>query len=202
MIAFLEGQLVEKQPTHVVMSVGGVGYEVIIPLSSFDRLPATGQSCRILTCEHLREDCHQLYGFMTEPERSMFVLLMTVSGIGPRLAVRALSGLSARELRAAIVGGDAKRLASISGIGKKIAERIVMELRDKIGPGEALEAVAGAREASAEDLKLRDAVMALIALGYKQAEARQMAAGAMKGGDSAGLSVEALVRRSLGGRRA
>lgn len=202
MIAFLEGELVEKQPTHVVMNVGGVGYQVMIPLSSYDRLPAAGQSLRILTVEHLREDCHQLYGFMTETERSMFDLLLTVSGIGPRLAIRALSGLSVRELRAAIVGGDAKRLGSISGIGKKIAERIVVELRDKIGPGEALEAVAGAQEATEEDVKLRDAVMALIALGYKQAEARQMVAGAVQGGDSAGRSVEDIVRRSLGGRGA
>jgi holliday junction DNA helicase RuvA len=200
MITFLEGRLVEKQPTHAVMNVGGVGYEVVIPLSSYDRLPAVGEACRILTYDHVREDLHQLFGFMTEPERALFVLLMTVSGIGPKLALCALSGMSVRELKAAIVGGDVKRLSSISGIGKKLAERMVVELRDKIGKADALEAVAGVQELSESDLKLRDAVMALIALGYKQAEARLMVIGVLKGGDSAGLSVEEIVRKALGGR--
>jgi holliday junction DNA helicase RuvA len=200
MITFLEGRLVEKQPTHAVLNVGGVGYEVIIPVSSYDRLPAVGEACRVLTHDHVREDSHQLFGFMSEAERGLFQLFMTVSGIGPKLALCALSGLSVRELKAAIVGGDVKRLSSISGIGKKLAERMVVELRDKIGKADALEAVAGVQELSESDLKLRDAVMALIALGYKQAEARLMVTGVLKGGDSAGRSVEEIVRQALGGR--
>ena len=199
MITFLRGQLIEKQPTHAVLDVGGVGYEVVLPLSSFDRLPAPGETCRILTYDHVREDSHQLFGFMTAEERRMFVMLMTVSGIGPKIALCALSGLSVRELKAAIAESDVKRLSSISGIGKKLAERIVVELRDKLGKGESLEAVSGAEPASPADLKLRDGIMALISLGYKQADARKMIEGAARGAETAGLSVEDLVRKALGG---
>jgi holliday junction DNA helicase RuvA len=199
MITFLQGQLVEKQPTRAVLDVGGVGYEVTIPLSSYDRLPAPGAACRILTYDHVREDIHQLFGFMSEAERRMFVLLMATSGIGPKLAMCALSGLSVRELKAAIVEGDTKRLSSVSGIGKKLAERMVVELRDRISQGEALEAIAGGEELSESDTKIRDAILALISLGYKQAEARKMAGAVVKGGELAALSVEDIVRKALGG---
>ena len=126
MITFLDGEIVEKRPTDVVMSVHGVGYEVFIPLSSYDRLPSRGDACRILTIDHVREDTHCLYGFMTEPERHMFKLLMGISGIGPKLALSALSGLTVRELKVAVVEGDVKRLSSISGVGRKMAERMVV----------------------------------------------------------------------------
>jgi len=199
MITFLQGRLVDKQPTHAVVDVGGVGYEVVIPLSSYDRLPAAGESCRILTHDYVREDSHQLFGFMTEAERSLFALLMTVNGIGPKLALCALSGLSVRDLKGAIAAGDTRRLSSVSGIGKKIAERMVVDLRDKISKGEALEAVAGVQEMSAADLKLRDAILALISLGYKQAEARKMVEGVAKRAEFGGLSLEDVVRKALGG---
>jgi len=181
MITFLHGKVVEKQPTRTVLDVNGVGYEVFIPLSSFDRLPPVGESCRILTYDHVREDLHHLFGFMTESERHLFLLLMSTSGVGPKIALAALSGMSVREIKSAIVQGDVKRLSSISGIGKKLAERIVLELKDKIGEAEGLEAVAGSEPATPEDLRTRDAVMALVALGYKQDAARKMITAARRG---------------------
>ena len=197
MIAFLEGVLVEKAPARAVLNVGGVGYELTIPLSSYDRLPDENQSCRLLVCESIREDAHDLYGFVTAEERRMFQLLVGVSGIGPKTAVSALSGLPVRELKAAVVQGDVKRLSSISGIGKKTAERLVVELKDKIGAGEALEAVAG--PAPVGDLRLRDTLTALIALGFKQAEAQILATdAAQRLGRDAG--VEELVRDALARR--
>jgi Holliday junction DNA helicase RuvA len=172
MITFLRGNIVEKQPTRIVLDVGGVGYEVMIPLSSYDRLPLIGESCYILTVDHVREDVHQLFGFMTESERDMFGLLRGITGIGPKLALSALSGLSVRDIKAAVVEGDIKRVSSISGVGKKMAERIVVELRHKISAGEALEAVAGADGVGRPHL--RDSILALAALGYKQEKAREM----------------------------
>ena len=171
MITFLEGILVEKQPTRVVLNVHGVGYEIFIPLSSFDRLPSENTACRMLTHDHLREDLHNLYGFVTEAERSLFEMLLGISGIGPKTALSALSGLSVRDLKAAVVEGDVKRLSSISGVGKKTAERIVVELRDKVGVAGAWEASSAQRALSPSDQKLNDAVLALMALGFKQVEA-------------------------------
>lgn len=173
MITFLRGVLVEKQPTGIVLDVGGVGYEVAIPLSSYDRLPSTGQEVRILTVDHVREDAHLLYGFMTEAERALYIQLISITGIGPKLALSALSGLSVRDLKAAVVEGDLKRICTISGVGKKMAERIVVELRHKLSAAESLEAVAGG-DAAAERGALRDAMLALVALGYKQEDARKM----------------------------
>lgn len=194
MIAFLNGRLAEKHPTRIVMDVGGVGYEVFIPLSSYDSLPAGGEPCRVLTYHHVREDAQVLFGFMTESERSMFKLLMGTTGIGPKLALSALSGLSVRDLKAAIVTGDTKSLSSISGIGRKVAERLIVELKDKITDGEAFEAVAGGDESG--DSVSRDAVLALVALGYKQDQARRMVLDVVKAGGECS-TVEDLVRRAL-----
>lgn len=197
MIAFVEGLVVEKSPTRVVLDVRGVGYEVFIPLSSYDRLPKEQQSCRMLTYDYVRDDQHNLYGFVTEAERAVFVKLMGVSGIGPKLALCVLSGLSVRDLIAAVAAGDVKRLSAISGIGKKTAERMVVELRDKFQAGEVAEATAAA-DPWAGNRSLRDAVLALISLGYKQAEARNMvAAHAPPAG--AECTVEELVRKALNG---
>jgi Holliday junction DNA helicase RuvA len=196
MIVFLDGKLEEKHPTRAVISVSGVGYEVLIPLSSYDRLPAPGEPCRILTHDHVREDDHLLFGFMTEAERAMFVMLMSVSGVGPKIALSALSGMTVRELRGAIASADAKRLSTISGIGRKTAERLIVELKDRLSPADALEAAA-APEPGAEDLRSRDAILALISLGYKRAEAQQMVARVSGQPGTAGLGVEELVRRAL-----
>jgi holliday junction DNA helicase RuvA len=200
MITFLQGTIVEKEPTRIVLDVGGVGYEVFIPLSSFDRLPAKDAACRVLTVDYIREDAHQLFGFMTDAERKMFHQLTSVTGIGPRTALSALSGLSVRDIRAAVVSNDIRRLSSISGIGKKTAERIVVELKDKIGAAEALEALAGTQAGKADDeLSIRDAVLALAALGYRQEEARKLVQHALDHGAAVG-NTEEIIRKALAGR--
>jgi holliday junction DNA helicase RuvA len=196
MIVFLEGTLVEKQPTRAVLNVEGVGYEVFIPLSTYDALPTENNACRILTYEHVREDLHALYGFATEAERRMFLLLLLVTGVGPKIALGALSGITVRDLKVAVVQGDVKRISSISGIGKKTAERVIMELRDKLSEGEALEAVSGAPELSATDTRTRDALLALISLGYKQAEAQKLVQTALTA-LKPDAGVEDLIRRAL-----
>jgi Holliday junction DNA helicase RuvA len=141
MITYLHGKLVESLPTQIVVDVHGVGYDVLIPLSSFDRLPAPGSEVTVLTHLAIREDAHVLYGFMTAAERDLFRLLINnVSGIGPKIALNVLSGMNVVALRGAVATGDVKSLSQISGIGRKTAERIVVELKDKIGPAGAWEA--------------------------------------------------------------
>ncbi len=197
MISFLEGKLVESLPTQVTVDVNGVGYEVLIPLSSFDKLPSPGNSVKLLTHLAVREDAHVLYGFMTSPEREMFRLLVNnVSGIGPKIALNVLSGMNVTALRGAVANGDVKALSQISGVGKKTAERIVVELKDKIGAAGAWEAASAARGLSASDQKVNDAVLALIALGFKQVEAHESIRGALSLlGEKA--TVEDLVRACL-----
>ncbi len=197
MISFLHGKLVEALPTQVIVDVHGVGYEVLIPLSSFDKLPQPGGEVKLLTQLVVREDAHVLYGFATAPERELFRLLInTVSGIGPKTALNVLSGMNPVAFRGAVASGDVKSLSQISGVGKKTAERIVVELRDKVGAAGAWEATSAARAMSASDQKINDAVLALMALGFKQAEAHDSirAAQAMLGEKA---TVEELVRASL-----
>jgi len=187
--------LVEKSPARIVVGVGGVGYEVFIPLSSFDRLPAQNQAFRILIYDYIREDQHSLFGFMTEVERRIFTMLMGVNGIGPRLAMGALSGLAASDLINAVVSGDVARLSSISGIGKKIAERMVVELRDKFASADILKNAGPGAASAGQNVKMADAILALVSLGYKQNEAARMVSAAGKGGED--LSVEEIVRNAL-----
>src|ERR1700674_1106439 len=144
MITFLDGNLTSALPTQAIVNVGGVGYEVLIPLSSYDKLPAVGQPVHILTHLHVREDAHVLYGFMTAAERDLFRLLVNhVSGIGPKLSLAVLSGMSVSNFKNAVVNADIASLSKISGLGKKTAERIVLELKDKLGGGAAWEAASG-----------------------------------------------------------
>src|SRR5882757_7888431 len=172
MITFLHGRLVEALPAQVTVDVQGVGYEALIPLSSFDKLPAVGAEIKLLTHLVVREDAHVLYGFMTGGERELFRLLInTVSGIGPKIALNILSGINATAFRGAVANGDVKALSQISGVGKKTAERIVVELKDKVGAAGAWEASSAQRGLSPEDQKVNDAVLALMALGFKQVEA-------------------------------
>jgi Holliday junction DNA helicase RuvA len=194
MIAFLEGTLESKNPAQVVLNVNGVGYELLIPLSTYDKLPKPGETVHILTYFHVREDAQTLYGFSSPAERQLFQLLLSVSKIGPKIALSVLSGLAVRELKRAVVEGDKKRLSSISGVGTKMAERMILELRDKFSEGEALEAVAG--EETPGDIRSRDAVLALVALGYKQQDAQKMLL-AVDARDEPDLGVEDLVRKAL-----
>jgi Holliday junction DNA helicase RuvA len=197
MITFLQGKLVEALPTQVVVDVHGVGYEAMIPLSSFDKLPAPGSDVKLLTQLVIREDAHTLYGFMTATERDLFRLLVnTVSGIGPKIALNILSGVSVTAFRGAVANGDVKLLSQISGVGKKTAERIIVELRDKIGQAGALEAASAKHTLSPDDQKTNDATLALMALGFKQNEAYDAvrAALAMLGSSA---TVEQIIRACL-----
>ena len=197
MITFLHGKLVEALPTQIVVDVNGVGYEALIPLSSFDKLPAPGQPVKLLTQLVIREDAHTLYGFMSAAERDLFRLLVnSVSGIGPKTALNILSGMNVVAFRGAVASGDVKSLSQISGVGKKTAERIVVELRDKIGAAGALEAASARHSLSPDDQKTNDATLALMALGFKQTEAHDAvrAAQAMLGPQA---TVEQLVRACL-----
>lgn len=197
MITFLHGKLVEALPTQVTIDVNGVGYEVLIPLSSFDKLPRPGEVVKMLTHLAVREDAHVLYGFSSSAERDLFRMLVnTVSGIGPKIALNILSGISTTALRSAVANGDVKMLSQISGVGKKTAERIVVELKDKIGKAAAFESGSPERPLSGDDQKLNDAVLALVALGFKQPEAHETirAAQAVLGPQA---TVEQLIRASL-----
>ena len=197
MITFLHGKLGDALPTQIVVNVNGVGYEVLIPLSSYEKLPPPGGEIKILTHLAIRDDAHILYGFMTSGERELFRLLIhTVSGIGPKIALNILSGMNVVVFRGAVANGDVKTLSQISGVGKKTAERIVVELRDKFGPAGAWEATSAERTLSASDQKLNDAMLALMALGFKQTEAHDSVRNAIeKLGPAAAL--EDLVRASL-----
>ena len=184
-------------PTQVTLDVAGVGYDVLIPLSSYDKLPHPGEEVKILTHLAIREDAHVLYGFMTAQERELFRLLInSVSGIGPKIALNVLSGMNVTAFRGAVASGDVKALSQINGVGKKTAERIVVELRDKVGAAGAWEASSAARALSPTDQKINDAVLALIALGFKQVEAHDAVKAALeKLGPEAGP--DDLVRASL-----
>lgn len=159
------------------MDVGGVGYDVVIPLGTFAALPAVGEPVTLLVHTHVREDSLQLFGFASEPERQLFEKLISVSGIGPRVALTVLSGLPPGELATAIAAQDTRRLSSIPGIGKKLAERLGVELKDKMGDlGKAARASGAAPFTSAAE----DAVGALLNLGYKPAQAEAAVAVASK----------------------
>jgi Holliday junction DNA helicase RuvA len=173
-ITFLEGRLAASLPTQAIVDVNGVGYELSIPLSSYDKLPAPGQPVRILTHLHVREDAHILFGFMTAAERDLFRLLVNnVSGIGPKLGLAVLSGMSVNTFKSAVVNSDVASLSKISGLGKKTAERIVLELKDKVGVAAAWEAASAGHAPSPEQEQANEAVLALIALGYKQVDAHR-----------------------------
>ena len=196
MITFLEGTLVESLPTQVVVAVNGVGYQVQIPLSSFDKLPMPGATIRLLTHLQVREDAHVLFGFMSAEERDLFRLLVNhVSGIGPKLALAVLSGMSVGNFKSAVVNESVDLLAKIKGVGKKTAERIVLELKDKVGIAAAWEAASAGHAPNAEQMHVNDAVLALISLGYKQVDAHKAVKQALAA--DGGKSTEELVRKAL-----
>jgi len=172
MIHHLSGTLVEKKPTHAIVECGGVGYFVGIPASTFEALPEAGAACRVLTVFVVREDGHFLYGFATEGERETFVAATGVSGIGPKMALAMLSAMRPAELQTRIVEGDAAFLTSIPGIGKKTAERLIVELRDKMARLDV--AAGGGTVADGAGQEARaDALAALEALGFARAVAER-----------------------------
>ena len=173
MIALLRGTLAYKSSDHVIIDVGGVGYRLFIPLSTFYSLPETGD-VSLFTHTHVREDALLLYGFLSMEEKELFGILISISGIGPKLAINILSHIPARDLKRAIASGDIKRLSSLPGIGKKTAERLVLELKDKVGPLHDLpEADDVKSNTSSVDIS-NDVISALINLGYKENQARKV----------------------------
>src|SRR3954463_10183392 len=198
MITSLTGKLAAALPTHAVVDVNGVGYEVLIPLSSYDKLPAVGQPIHILTHLAVREDAHILYGFMTAAERDLFRLLVNnVTGIGPKLALAVLSGMSVVNFKSAVVNSDVAALSKISGVGKKTAERIVLELKDKLGVAAAWEAASATHAPTPEQGQANEAVLGLIALGYKQIDAHQAVHDLQQKAEGEGKSAEELVKLAL-----
>jgi len=197
MIAFLEGTLAEALPTQIVVNVHGVGYQVLIPVSSFERLPQPGAPVKILTHLAVREDAHILYGFLTPGERDLFRLLLHhVTGVGPKIALAVLSGLPIEMFKSAVVAGDIGVISKISGVGKKTAERIVLELKDKLGVAAEWEAASAKNAPSEADVRMHDAVLALISLGYKQVEAHKAVRRVLDVSESA-PSAEELIRQAL-----
>ena len=191
MIALLHGILLEKHPNQAIVDAGGVGYDVVIPVSTFTHLPDPGAEVRLRIHTHVREDALALYGFLTQEEKTLFEKLIGVSGIGPTLAVKVLSGVAAPDLIVAIQRGEVERLVRIPGVGKKTAERMVLELRDK------LPAISGAEPEAPTPLTAvdQDVLSALLNLGC----ARPQAEAAVKKAKAAGgpADFEPLFRKAL-----
>ena len=192
MIAQLRGRLVDKRPNQVLIDVGGVGYQVHIPLSTFYALGELHDEVTLLVRTHLREDAIALYGFLTAREKHLFELLISASGVGPALALRILSGMSVDDLVPAIRRGDLPRLMQIPGVGKKTAERIILELRDKLA---AMEAVEEEEKVAPRTSLEADVVSALINLGYDRRTAEKALAEVQQ--DGAATTFEALLRAAL-----
>lgn len=193
MISFVCGIVSEALPNSIVVDVGGVGYEVLVPLSTYDALnPRVGDKIKLKTHLHVRENIQVLYGFASDEERDIFRLLVDrVSGIGPATAIALLSGIRVEDFKHAVVAGDVKVIASAKGVGKKTAERIVLELKDKVGLGSTWGAVqSGTTTAAAADAEL-----ALVALGFKQTEARKALVPLVEG--NPGAATEDLIREAL-----
>lgn len=190
MIAHLRGKLLTKHPGQAIVETAGVGYEVTISVPTFSELPAVGSEVALHIYTHVREDIIALYGFMRPAEKRLFEKLLTVSGIGPKLAITILSGMAVDEMAGAIRGNDVARLTRIPGIGKKTAERMVLELRDKL-PAEGPEAPAGPAMSVAEE----DVLSALVNLGYQRPAAEKAVTVLSKGGKSA--SFDAMFREAL-----
>jgi Holliday junction DNA helicase RuvA len=192
MIAYISGKLTRKTPTWIVVETGGVGFQVFIPVSSYDALGETGRDVRVLTHLHVREDVLQLYGFATEAEKRLFLMLISVSGVGPKLAQGILSGISVAEFESAVRSQDLAALTRVPGIGKKTAERLVLELKEKIGEARTADGSAP----PAERLPFEEeAVLALVSLGYKRAQAQETIRKVLKQDRS--LSLEETLRRAL-----
>jgi Holliday junction DNA helicase RuvA len=175
MIAMVRGILAYKSIDHVIIDVGGIGYRLFIPLSTFYSLPETGE-ISLFTHTHVREDALLLYGFVSLEEKNLFGILIGISGIGPKLAVNILSHIPVADLKRAIATGDINRLSGLPGIGKKTAERLVLELKDKVGSADGLEQSTGVNPASGASAgeTINDVISALVNLGYKENQARKV----------------------------
>lgn len=195
MIGRLHGILLEKQPPQLLLDVGGVGYEVSAPMTTFYELPETGDAVTLHTHLAVREDAHVLYGFLREQDRLLFRTLIKVSGVGPKLALAILSGMSADEFAGCVQSGDSAALTRLPGVGKKTAERLVVEMKDRLKDWQGVTLTTEATEGSTlpASAALKDAISALVSLGYKPQEASRMVS--QVEGD--GLASEELIRLAL-----
>ena len=173
MIAHIQGRLHFKSPENLIIDVDGIGYQVHVPLTTFYELPDVGNTVALHIHTHVREDALQLYGFQAQEEKALFIRLMGVAGIGPRLAVNILSGISPAELVECLGQGDLARLISIPGVGRKTAERIMVEMRDKLPALAADRDIALSVKYAADEAVMNDAVSALVNLGYKKGVAQR-----------------------------
>lgn len=190
--------LADALPTQIIVNVQGVGYQVMIPLSSFERLPQPGSSVKILTHLVVREDAHILFGFASTGERDLFRLLVQhVTGVGPKMALAVLSGMSVEAFKSAVVVGDTAAISRISGVGKKTAERVILELKDKLGVAAEWEAASATNAPGPRDRAIHDAVLALISLGYKQVEAHKAIKQILDSSKSDAPVAEDLIRLAL-----
>lgn len=191
MIGRLRGVLLQKEPPALLLDVAGVGYELEAPMTTFYDLPATGETVTLHTHLVVRDDAHLLYGFSSEAQRRLFRDLIRINGVGPRVALALLSGLSAAEFTQCVAAADTARLIQVPGIGRKTAERVLMEMKDKVEAGAAVLHTAGAARPAADPVS--EAVSALVALGYKPQEASRMVR-AVAGED---VSTEEIIRQAL-----
>ena len=197
MYEFLSGKIVRKEPTRLVLEVGGIGFDLAIPLSTFHSLAEPGEFARVSTHFLVREDHHQLFGFATEEERSLFRLLLSVTGIGPKLSLAVLSGIGIAELRKALVEGSIPTLTTISGIGRKTAERLIVELREKILLLEPRSQPVLSAGAQPGERLVDDSLQALVSLGYRVPEAKRALQKVLAEKPDEVFSVEELIRASL-----
>jgi Holliday junction DNA helicase RuvA len=195
-IARLTGKLASKTPAEIVVDVGGVAFALSIPLSTFERLAETGDQVSVYTHLHVREDALQLYGFFTEVERDLFRTLISVNGIGPKMAQGILSGIPVADLKGHILSGNSLALTAIPGVGRKIAERLVVELRDRISKIDGTTLSAGASSLNGSRIR-SEALLALTSLGYNRAAAEKAIRGAVQESLEAESSVETLIKAAL-----
>ncbi len=195
MITFIRGKLVEAQPTFCVVDVGGIGLEVFIPISTFEKLPDLNERVELLIHFQVREDALSLYGFATHEQRELFRSLIGISKIGPKVALSILSGIPIREFKTAVSSGDSKRIAMVPGVGKKTAERLILELKEKISPLEG--AVADIAVNDHQKMLVTDSVLALVSLGYQHTKAQQAVRRVLEKEDIDVLTIEKLVKLSL-----
>jgi len=193
----LEGQITEKSPAYLILNVNGVCYDIQISLSTFSGLGALGERAHVFTHFVVREDAHCLYGFTTLEERDLFRMLISVSGIGPKVGLMALSGIPIRELKNALVTGSIPLLTSIPGIGKKTAERMIVELKEKVVIESPASDIAGALAGTPGQRRMDDALQALVSLGYRKNQAKTALEKVVKDIEDMDLAVEDLIRASL-----
>ncbi|NUM82120.1 Holliday junction branch migration protein RuvA [bacterium] len=197
MIAYLKGLIAEKNPTRTVLDVSGVGYEVLIPVSSYEKLAAIGEPARLLTYLHVREDIMQLYGFSTQEEREVFLLLISVSGIGPKSALGILSSVALPDFKKAIAQEDYNLLTAVPGIGKKTAQRLVVELKEKVAKISSADDIARTKVVQGISEVADEAMMALMSLGYAKALAEKSITRALRENPGKEFSLQELIKTAL-----